>query len=280
MQDPTTTPLSTLKKRYLDEGRPMPRAVAAALAEDPRSGAAQLLAAIDKRKRARRAEGQRLRHLRRFEEAKHKQGYARIAGVDEAGMSPLAGPVVAGAVILPDGFHEHGVNDSKQVTPERREALAEIIREAAVAWGIGTVEPEEIDRINIYHAGLLAMRRAVEALQPAPDYLLVDARTVPGVRIPQEGIIKGDTKSLSIAAASILAKVARDRLMVEFDERYPGYGLAQHKGYPVRSHVLAIQKLGVLPIHRRSFRPVQDAMRERGEVGAAPQQQSLFGDGG
>lgn len=258
--DPRTTPLQQLRRRYLEEGRPMPKAVAAALAEDGRAGAADLLAALAARKHARRVEGQRLRRMRRFETALLKAGYARIAGVDEAGMSPLAGPVVAGAVILPRDFRHPGINDSKLLTAERREVLAEVIRGAAVAWGIGAASPAEIDRLNIYHAGLLAMRRAVEALQPSPDYLLVDARCVPQVPWPQQGIIKGDQKSLSIAAASILAKVTRDHQMAELARRYPGYGLAKHKGYPVKEHIRAIRERGVLPIHRRSFRPVQEAL--------------------
>ena len=184
----------------------------------------------------------------------------RVAGVDEAGMSPLAGPVAAAAVIFSPGTRIACVDDSKKLGPRERERLAPIIREASVAWAVAFAEPDEIDRINIYWAGLLAMRRAVDALSVAPQHLLLDGRRLRDVDLPQERIVHGDAKSLSIAAASVLAKTARDARMMEFDELYPGYGFARHKGYPVRDHVAALTRLGACPIHRRSFGPVRQVL--------------------
>jgi ribonuclease HII len=261
--------LAEIKRRHVDRGRPLPAALEAALRADPRRGARVLLDTIERRRRDNRAEGQRLRRLLRYEQALWADGVTHVAGVDEAGMSPLAGPVVAAAVILPPGFRARGIDDSKRLDAATRERLAEVIRGHAVAWGVGRAEVDEIDRINIYHAGLLAMRRAVEALAPAPEALLVDARSLRDVPLPQQAIIKGDQKSLCIAAASILAKTTRDAFMCELDARYPGYGFARHKGYPVREHRQALERLGVLPVHRRSFTPVREAL------GLEPQQMEL-----
>ena len=180
-------------------------------------------------------------------------GFQRIAGVDEAGVGPLAGPVTAAAVIFRQGQYLPEVNDSKQLTAARREKLAIGIKEEALAWSVAMVHPEEIDRLNIYHASLEAMRRAVVGLKEIPDQVLVDARTIPGIEMPQEGIIKGDASCHIIGAASILAKTARDELMEEMDRKYPGYGFAGHKGYPTESHRNAIRKQGPCPIHRKSF---------------------------
>ena len=180
-------------------------------------------------------------------------GFRRIAGVDEAGVGPLAGPVVAAAVIFRQGRYLPDVNDSKKLTAARREKLAMAIKESALAWSVAMVHPEEIDRLNIYHASLEAMRRAVVGLAEQPDQVLVDARTIPGIDIPQEGIIRGDASCHIIGAASILAKTARDQLMKEMDLAYPGYGFAGHKGYPTEAHRDAIRKQGPCPIHRRSF---------------------------
>jgi len=250
--------LAELRRLYVTEGRALPSALERELRADPRAGVQAVLKAVGKRRRKNRAEGQRLARVLKFERALWDQGITHVAGVDEAGMSPLAGPVVAAAVILPVGLKIRHVDDSKKLDPETRDKLAVVIKEKAVAWAIGEVSNTEIDEINIYHAGLLAMRRAVEGLQPCPQSLLVDARTVPVVPQPQQGIIKGDSKSLSIAAASILAKTTRDRMMVNMELRYPGYGFAKHKGYPVPQHKAAIQKLGLLPIHRRSFPVVKE----------------------
>jgi ribonuclease HII len=200
-----------------------------------------------------RRAGQRLRHLLCRERELWDQGIEFIAGVDEAGMGPLAGPVVAGAVIFPRGEGIRGVHDSKRLTPAKRVELAAEIRRIAVAHAVVSVEPGEIDSLNIYRAGLEAMRRVVGQLDPAPGFVLVDARSIPGLDIPQEAIIKGDAKCHAIAAASILAKTSRDELMVGYDAEYPGYDFASHKGYPTEAHRDAIRKLGPSPIHRRSF---------------------------
>ncbi|HXC52520.1 MAG TPA: ribonuclease HII [Candidatus Limnocylindrales bacterium] len=264
-------PLADLRRKYVDEGRALPQDIEAALRVDTRGAAKAILAAVDKRRRANRAEGQRLRHLFRFEQEIWSTGITRIAGVDEAGMSPLAGPVVAGAVILPVGWRHAGVDDSKKLTAEERTHLAVQIRANAVAWGVGIVSPEEIDRINIYRAGLLAMKRAVEALGPAPEHLLIDARKLADVAIPQKSIIHGDELSFSIAAASIIAKTTRDGIMIGYDQEHPGYGFARHKGYPVPEHYAALDRLGACAIHRRSFGPVRKAL------GLDPVQIEMFG---
>jgi ribonuclease HII len=180
-------------------------------------------------------------------------GLSRVAGVDEAGIGPLAGPVVAAAVVFPAGVGLEGVDDSKRLTPRRRRVLAAAIRETAACHSVAVVDPLEIDRLNIYQAGLLAMRRAVEGLIPSAELLLVDGRRIPGLDLPQERWIRGDARCHAIAAASILAKTERDAMMEELDARYPGYGFASHKGYATAAHRDAIRRLGPSPIHRRSF---------------------------
>jgi ribonuclease HII len=257
--------LSEIRARYVDEGRPLPKAVEAALTADPRAEACRLLGIIRKRRAQNRAEGQRLRHMLRYEQAWLSRGVTLIAGVDEAGMSPLAGPVVAGAVILPQGYKLETLDDSKKLDPKTRARLAAALKRDAIAWAAGVAEVEEIDRINIYHAGLLAMRRAVQGLSIAPQALLIDARKLGDVALPQEAIIGGDGKSLSIAAASVIAKTTRDALMEAFDARYPGYGFARHKGYGVPEHHRALDRLGCCPLHRRSFGPVRAVCISRGE---------------
>ncbi len=265
-------PLPDLRKRYVNDGRPLPKDVEAALRADPRAAAKAILAAVEKRRRANRAEGQRLRRLFRFEQEVWATGVTRIAGVDEAGMSPLAGPVVAGAVILPMGWRHNGVDDSKKLGALERERLVALIKANAVAWGVGIVSHDEIDRINIYRAGLLAMQRAVESLSPAAEYLFVDARRLDAVRIPQKPIVHGDALSFSIAAASIVAKTTRDALMVEMDREYPGYGFARHKGYPVPEHYAALGRLGACAIHRTTFGPVRKVL------GIDPRQLEMFAE--
>lgn len=263
--------LAALRQRHLVDGVPLPAGLLAALEADARSGARQLARALRSQQQANRAEGQRLRHMLKFETALWSEGYVHLAGVDEAGMAPLAGPVCAGAAILPQGYRLKGLDDSKKILDEgRREALAEAVKRDAVAWAVGWASVEEIDQLNIYHAGLLAMRRAVEGLRVPPDYVLVDARRIPGIAAPQRGIIKGDAQSLSIAAGAILAKTTRDRLLHELDRQHPGYGFAAHKGYPTPAHLEALARLGVLAVHRRSFAPVRRAL------GLAPEQQPLF----
>lgn len=201
-------------------------------------------------------------------------GYHHIAGLDEVGRGPLAGPVVAAAVILPQGFSHPGIKDSKVLTARQREAAAAVIRKNAMSWAIGVAEVEEIDRLNILNASLLAMVKACRALQLAPDYLLVDGRyTVPwellcagtqreNPSVPQQrSIVKGDRRCVAIAAASILAKVARDELMRKLDKDYPEYGFATHKGYGSAAHLEALRRLGPSPAHRRSFKPVRELCR-------------------
>jgi len=190
-----------------------------------------------------------------------RQGYRHIAGIDEAGRGPLAGPVVAAAVILPAGFSLEGLDDSKKLSPSRRDSLFDEITGSALAIGVGLADHELIDRINILQATLAAMRQAVEKLQTAPDFLLIDGISQIHLNIPQKTIKRGDSLSASIAAASIIAKVTRDRLMTLYDTQYPGYGFAGHKGYGSASHLAAIAELGPSPIHRLSFRGVREHVK-------------------
>jgi ribonuclease HII len=262
-----------LRELFLERRRPVPKGLLEALEIDTRQGAHQLAKQIRVRYRSNRSEGQRLHTLLRFEIELWSQGYALVAGIDEAGMAPLAGPVVAGAVILPKNYKLRGLNDSKKILdPETREELAAQIKQDAVCWSFGFAEVEEIDRINIYHAGLLAMQRALQGLTCPPDFVLVDARKIPHCPSPQRGIIRGDALSASIAAASIIAKTTRDAHMLEMDTLYAGYGFASHKGYPTPEHCRALKQLGALPIHRRSFGRVREAL------GLDPVQTELFAD--
>ncbi|MBN1480432.1 ribonuclease HII [candidate division KSB1 bacterium] len=191
-----------------------------------------------------------------FESSLWRRGYRAVAGVDEAGRGPLAGPVVAAAVIFPPTQKDSlGIYDSKSLTAKKRELLFGVIQEVALSYGIGIIDHMEIDAINILRATYKAMQQAIRFCQPQPDYVLVDGRGVPDVTMPIEAIVKGDCRSLSIAAASIVAKVTRDRLMFELHSRYPEYGFRQHKGYPTKSHMQAIRAFGLSPVHRRSFRP-------------------------
>jgi len=199
-------------------------------------------------------ENARMESMLVFEREATAQGFRRIAGVDEAGRGPLAGPVVAAAVVL--AHPVPGLNDSKQLTEARRDALFEILHTGEHTIGIAIVDAEEIDHTGIQPANYAAMARAVAALAPQPDHLLIDGFRVPGIATPQQRIIKGDARSLSIAAASIVAKVTRDRLLLEYEALYPGYGFARHKGYGTREHLDALQRLGPCPIHRRSFAPL------------------------
>ncbi|GAB4267300.1 MAG: ribonuclease HII [Deferrisomatales bacterium] len=185
------------------------------------------------------------------------RGYRRVCGVDEVGRGPLAGPVVAAAVVFPPGGGVEGLGDSKTLSPARRAALVPAIREAALGVGIGTASPREIDRLNILRASLLAMERALEELAVQPDFLLVDGTHRVASPLPQCPLVRGDARSLAVAAASIVAKEHRDALMVEYGRAYPGYGFEEHKGYPTRAHREALRRLGPCPIHRRSFRGVE-----------------------
>ena len=195
----------------------------------------------------------------RHERALWAQGLTRVAGVDEVGVGPLAGPLVAAAVILPPECAVRGIDDSKKVPPARREALRVEIEACAIAVGIGIVEVGDVDRLNTYWASIEAMRRAVAALPVAPQQVLIDARHIPGLAVPQAALVKGDARSYSIAAASIIAKVRRDAMMTALEERYPGYGFARHMGYGTAEHLAALARLGPCPAHRRSFQPVAQA---------------------
>lgn len=188
-----------------------------------------------------------------WERRAQEQGLGPVCGIDEAGRGPLAGPVCAAAVILPLDCHIDGLNDSKKLTEKKREALFPLIQEKALAWGIGWASAEEIDAINILQATFLAMKRAVEQLGVQPGWALVDGNRMPPLDVPGETVVKGDAQCASIAAASILAKVSRDRLLEEWDTLYPEYGFAKHKGYGTKAHYDAILRHGVLPIHRKSF---------------------------
>ncbi len=181
----------------------------------------------------------------------------RVAGVDEAGRGPLAGPVVAAAVILDPARPVSGLRDSKLLSASRRESLYAEITDKALAWAVGRAEAAEIDRINILQATLMAMQRAINALQPCAEHALIDGNRCPQLTIPAQAIVKGDSKVAAISAASIIAKVTRDREMIELDLQYPGYGLAQHKGYPSKAHMEALDALGLTPQHRRSYAPVR-----------------------
>lgn len=187
----------------------------------------------------------------------------RVAGVDEAGRGPLAGPVVAGAVILDPHNPIDGLQDSKRLTAARREVLYVEIQEKALAWAVASADVGEIDRINILQATMLAMQRAVEALQPAAEHALIDGNRCPVLACPAQAIVKGDSRVAAISAASIMAKVTRDREMLSLDLQYPGYGLAQHKGYPSKAHIEALENLGVTPIHRRSYAPVRRVLERQ-----------------
>lgn len=191
--------------------------------------------------------------MKEKENSLYALGYRFIAGVDEAGRGPLAGPVCAAAVILPEDAVIEGINDSKKLSEKRREALFEVIKNTAVAYAVEFAAPEVIDDINIKQATSLAMHKAVDALAQRPDYVIIDGNDKIAYDIPYEYIVKGDAKSQTIAAASILAKVSRDRLMKELDKKYPMYGLARHKGYGTKEHIAAIREYGVSEIHRKSF---------------------------
>ncbi len=263
--------VSELRARLLDQGQPLSEECEAALAADGRAGAREVLKQVLRRRKENRAEGQRLRHLLRYETELWERGLVHVAGVDEAGMAPLAGPVVAGACILPHDYRPRGIDDSKQLDRAERERLAEDIKRNAICWATARAEVEEIDSLNIYHAGILSLLRAVRGLATAPGHVLVDARKLPQLGIPHTPIIHGDALSLTIAAASILAKTTRDALMCELDRVHPGYGFSRHKGYPTPEHFEALRRQGACPIHRRSFAPVRQAL------GLDPTQAELFG---
>lgn len=219
---------------------------------DERKGVQTIITSAKNKLQKLKLERERLENMTVFEK-KYRGQYTVICGIDEAGRGPLAGPVVAGACILPKEEEILYLNDSKKLSPAKREELYEEITRKALAWSVGIASPERIDQINILQATYEAMRNAIADLKITPDLLLVDAVTIPKLQTKQVGIIKGDAKSVSIAAASILAKVTRDRMMDQYDEVYPEYGFIKHKGYGTAEHIAALKKYGPCPIHRQSF---------------------------
>ena len=250
-------------RRLLAAG-PLTPQLLAGLKRDRRRGVRALHDPARRRFERERNERLRLDAMLNFERVLWRQGVRRVAGLDEAGTGPLAGPVVAAAVVFPPHVELAGIDDSKRLDAPTRERLAEAIRKHA-AVGVGLADVAEIDRLNVYRAALLAMRRALEALPEEPEHLLVDARTVPGVSLPQNPFQKGDGINYSIAAASIVAKTHRDALMEALDREHPGYGLARHKGYATREHQTAIRRLGPSPIHRSSFGFIRELCGEYSE---------------
>ena len=255
-----------IRKRYVEAETPVSPQILTRLQRDKRQGVQKLYAALKKRFERERDERIRLDAMRHFERVLWKSGIRDIAGVDEAGVAPLAGPVVAAAVMFPPDTAIAGVDDSKKLDPAERERLAIEIRAKASGVSVGIATVAEIDDINIYHASLLAMRRAVEGLPRPPQHVLVDARTVPGIAMPQNAFHKGDGLNFSIAAASIIAKTARDAMMEALDREHPGYGFAAHKGYPTPEHREAFLRLGACPHHRMSFPVIHEMLGEYAPV--------------
>ncbi len=254
----TETPhkLSIAQIRRRLEQSPADEHVFSFYSDDPRKGVQHLLRMFRHRHQAQQKEEERLRSMLTFEKSLWDLGVEYVAGVDEAGAGPLAGPVYAAAVILRPHTSLPGINDSKKLTSRERQALLPIIKERAVAYAVGIVEAQEIDAVNIFQASRLAMARAVANLSINPQHLLIDARVIPHTHIRQTKIIKGDTLSQSIAAASVVAKEERDALMRQLSQIYPDYGFDSHMGYGTAKHLLALKRLGPTPIHRLSFAPV------------------------
>jgi ribonuclease HII len=264
--DLSSLSVDEIRQRYCDGGAVLSPQLLNKLRRDPRQGVQKLYESLKKRHDRERDEHVRLDGMLNFERILWKTGVLRIAGVDEAGTGPLAGPVVAAAVVFAPGVELHGVDDSKKLDPDQRARMRNAIREVAVGIGIGVADVGEIDRLNIYHAAMLAMRRAIDALPSAPEHVLVDARTIPSLPIPQNPFNKGDGINFSIAAASIIAKTHRDALMDELDRLYPDYGFAKHKGYSTPDHQDAIRRLGPCEIHRMSFTYIKELCGEYSQL--------------
>jgi ribonuclease HII len=258
--------IEEIRAQFLHGNQPLTAHFLNRLARDPRQGVRKMYELLKKRYEKERTERVRIQNMLNFERLLWKSGIRSIAGVDEVGMGPLAGPVVAAAVVFPSGIELAGIDDSKRLDSEQRLKTEIAIRQAATAVGIGIADVGEIDTLNIYHAGLLAMRRAVEVLPLKPEHVLVDARMIPDLGIPQNAFNKGDGINFSIAAASIIAKTYRDRLMEELERQYPGYGFAQHKGYSTPEHQNAIRELGPCPVHRLSFAFIRELCGEFSEL--------------
>ena len=227
------------------------------LSLDMRKGVQTALKSCQKRIEKEQKRAEHFIEMQYYERLAYKEGASFIAGVDEVGRGPLAGPVVAAAVILPKNIEDLGFDDSKKLSASKREEIYRLIQEKAIAIGIGIVDADIIDQVNIYQASRLAMQQAVSELKIQPDYLLIDAMKI-DVNTPQIGIIKGDAKSISIAAASIVAKQVRDQMMQEFDELYPGYDFSNNAGYGTPKHLEGLKTKGICPIHRKTFAPIKD----------------------
>ena len=257
MADVASLTISEIEKQLADG--PVSKEFLAACRKDKRRGVEKLWRKFQREA----AERERVAALYAYEREAHQEGFSLIAGVDEAGRGPLAGPVVVAAVILPLSLYLPKLNDSKKLSPALRDTLYEVICEKAVALHCSIVDVAIIDRVNIYQATVNGMYEAILALDPNPQKVLIDAVSLTKLPMPSLSIIQGDAKSASIAAASIIAKVTRDRLMTQYDAQYPGYGFAQHKGYGTAQHLEALRKYGPCPIHRRSFEPVQAVLKPR-----------------
>ncbi|MBI4445626.1 MAG: ribonuclease HII [Acidobacteria bacterium] len=254
--------LADIRRRFIEQGEPTSSRLLLQMYKDPRLGVRRVYEVLRKRKDAERHELQRLDAMLHFERLLWKSGILYIAGVDEVGIGPLAGPVVSAAVVFPPYVRIDGINDSKRLDPQQRCTLAVRIRECATGIGVGVAEVSEIDELNIYHAGLLAMRRAVKNLPLCPQHVLTDAREIPELEVPQNRFFKGDGLNFSIAAASIIAKVFRDQQMDELDREHPQYGFRENKGYSTPRHLKAICKFGPSPIHRLSFGCIKELCGE------------------
>ncbi|MDN6626312.1 MAG: ribonuclease HII [Pisciglobus halotolerans] len=230
------------------------------LRSDERKGVQLAIKSWENKQVKAKAKEETFQERLQFEKSFWQKGIKSVAGIDEVGRGPLAGPVVAAAVILPEEFHLVDVDDSKQLSVSKRNSLFEAIQHQALSIGVGIVESDVIDRVNIYQATKLAMTKAVNQLTVVPEQLLIDAMTI-ATPIPQTKLIKGDMRSISIGAASIMAKVTRDRMMEQYDEKYPGYGFTNNAGYGTKEHLVGLQNKGPCPIHRMSFAPVREAKR-------------------
>lgn len=262
---PSPPPLAEIEAKALRESSAAQalELVRNLLGKDSRAGARRLVAKFERKLEQEKKETQRQEKMRVHEQEARSKGFRAIAGVDEAGRGPLAGPVVAAAVVLSEASLP-GVDDSKKLTPEKREELFPIIHQRAVSVGVGQASVPEIDALNIYHAARLAMERAVENLGTKPDFLLTDAMPLPKLKtIAQKPIIHGDALSVSIAAASVVAKVTRDRIMAELHQKYPAYGFGGHKGYGTAEHLKALEDHGACPEHRLSFGPVMETLAKK-----------------
>jgi len=258
--------VAEIRRHFLDQKDSASPGLLARLQKDPREGVRKICHQLKTRREKEKAERIRIESMLNLECVLWNSGIRHIAGADEVGVGPLAGPVVAAAVVFPPGTFISRVDDSKRLSPQVRREVVRTIRQRALGIGVGLAEVAEIDELNVYHAGLLAMRRAVENLPLRPDHLLVDAREIPGLSMPQNKFSKGDGLSFSIAAASIVAKTYRDQLMVELGQTYPQYGLDRNKGYGTREHQEAIRRHGPCAIHRKSYTFIQELCGEYSDL--------------